>query len=185
MIAAVDVHYPSENWASAAAVVFADFTAAEPAAEYVHELPCPAGYISGAFFKRELPCIMALLSRMKEKPRGIIVDGYVMLGEKAGLGRHLFEALNRKAPIIGVAKSKFKNDAGVAVYRGESRRPLYVTTAGIDPRQASENIRTMHGPHRIPTLLKRVDHLSRGAKKLFPPQRIPRPNCGGAGCKHR
>ncbi len=41
----------------------------------------------------------------------IIIDGYVWLEEPKifGLGMYLYEALNRKYPIIGVAKSRFKN----------------------------------------------------------------------------
>lgn len=35
--------------------------------------------------------------------------------------------------------------------------------AGTDPAAAAEKIRAMHGPHRVPALLKRVDLLARGA----------------------
>jgi len=47
------------------------------------------------------------------------------------------------------------------VLRGDSRRPLYVTAAGLDPAAAALHVRSMHGPFRIPTLLKRVDQLCR------------------------
>lgn len=85
-----------------------------------------------------------------------------MIGDRPGLGRHLFEILGHRIPVIGVAKSRFADAPGIEILRGGSRRPLYVTSAGIDPRGASEKIRTMHGSHRIPTLLKRVDLLARG-----------------------
>ena len=49
-----------------------------------------------------------------------------------------------------------------AVLRGGSERPLWVTAAGMDPREACARVREMHGAHRIPTLLKRVDALCRG-----------------------
>jgi deoxyribonuclease V len=55
-------------------------------------------------------------------------------------------------------KRRFKDTETTAeVFRGESKNPLYVTTAGIDDEIAREFIQTMHGKHRIPTLLKRVD----------------------------
>ncbi|MBN1843541.1 MAG: endonuclease V, partial [Deltaproteobacteria bacterium] len=51
--------------------------------------------------------------------------------------------------------------SGTEIFRGGSIHPLYVTSAGVDLQKASEKIRTMHGAHRIPTLLKRVDLLAR------------------------
>jgi deoxyribonuclease V len=32
----------------------------------------------------------------------------------------------------------------------------------MNTHEAAEFIRGMHGPHRLPTLLKRADHLARG-----------------------
>ena len=48
------------------------------------------------------------------------------------------------------------------VLRGDSSRPLFVTAAGMNPHGAAELVRGMHGPHRVPTLLKRADQLARG-----------------------
>jgi deoxyribonuclease V len=48
------------------------------------------------------------------------------------------------------------------VLRGGSARPLYVTAAGLSADEAARRVRDMHGPYRIPTLLKRVDQLCRG-----------------------
>ena len=45
--------------------------------------------------------------------------------------------------------------------RGTSRSPLYVTAAGMEATEAARHIAEMHGPHRVPTLLKRVDRLCR------------------------
>jgi len=98
----------------------------------------------------------------------MVVDGYVMFGNRPGLGQHLFRSLDGKIPVIGVAKSRFKGFLASEVFRGGSIRPLYVTSAGMDPKKASEKIRTMHGTHRIPTLLKRVDLLARENVKNNP-----------------
>jgi deoxyribonuclease V len=83
-----------------------------------------------------------------------------MLGERPGLGRWLFLSLDGKIPVIGVAKSPFRGSSGVPLFRGNSVRPLYVTSAGVEPKEACERIRRMHGLHRVPTLLKRVDLLA-------------------------
>ena len=160
-IAAFDVHYLEDGRASAAAVLFADFGASVPAAAYHRMLARSAAYRPGAFYRRELPAIRALLDQIAVPLDTLIVDGYVMLGSRPGLGRHLFEALEEKIPVIGVAKAFFEGAAAHEVHRGGSRRPLYVTAAGIDSLEAAASIRSMHGPHRIPTLLRHVDRLAR------------------------
>ncbi len=160
-IAAFDVQYLEDGRASAAAVQFCDYSDSMPAAEYHLMLArCPA-YVPGAFYRREMPAILALLEQITASPSTLIVDGYVLLGSRPGLGRYLFEALACAVPVIGVAKSRFKRVPAHALLRGASRRPLYVTAAGSDVLKAAANIKRMHGPHRIPTLLQRVDRLAR------------------------
>ena len=161
MIAAFDVHYSEDGCASAAAVLFSDYRDAEPLITYTQFLPVVANYIPGEFYRRELPCIITLFEQFNETPDEMIVDGYVMLGNRPGLGQHLFEYFNSKIPVIGVAKTIFEGSKGIKVFRGGSIQPLYVTAAGVDLCKVSENIRTMHGAHRIPTLLKQVDRLAR------------------------
>jgi deoxyribonuclease V len=85
-----------------------------------------------------------------------------MLGDRPGLGKHLFEFFAGRTRVIGVAKSQYRDSFGVEVFRGESKRPLYVTSAGVDPYTAAGRIKVMHGSHRVPALLKRVDLLARG-----------------------
>jgi deoxyribonuclease V len=160
-IAAFDAHYLEDGRASAAAVLFSQYSDGEPEETYTHILPTAAPYVPGRFYRRELPCILVLLGQIKKMPDELVIDGHVMLGDRPGLGRYLFEALDSKIPVIGVAKSGFAEYSGARVFRGESRRPLYVTCAGLDLEEASEKIRLMHGDHRIPTLLKLVDSLAR------------------------
>jgi deoxyribonuclease V len=93
----------------------------------------------------------------------VIIDGYVWLGAgRPGLGAHLYQALGQRTAVVGVAKRRF-HGAGdaVPILRGTSQVPLFVTAVGIDLAGAAEGVRRMHGAHRIPTLLKRVDRLSR------------------------
>jgi deoxyribonuclease V len=167
MIAAVDVCY-SETGATAGGVLFTHWTSEWSARELREFIEQVEPYEPGSFYKRELPCLLKLLEPVKEQVEIIIVDGYVWLGpeHRPGLGAHLYEALGEQTPIIGVAKSMFSGATNAeAVLRGRSRRPLYVTAAGMNPVVAAKNIQGMHGLYRIPTLLKRVDQLCRSTDK--------------------
>lgn len=123
-------------------------------------------YISGEFYKRELPCILSLLQKIDVKNvEVIILDGYVYLDDnkKLGLGGYLFKQLNGQIPIIGVAKSNFatldKNKR--ETLRGKSIKPLYITSIGLDLDKAAKLIENMSGENRIPTLLKTLDILTK------------------------
>lgn len=105
--------------------------------------------------------MLEVLALVREPIDAILIDGYVSLGNKPGLGAHLFDALSRKVPIIGVAKMRFHAAAAEEVVRGVGDSPLFIMAADYDPKIAAAKVRSMHGPYRIPTLLKRVDRLSR------------------------
>jgi deoxyribonuclease V len=163
MIACVDVDYRGDE-AWAACVLLRDWADAESAGEVVEHLTGVAPYEPGQFYRRELPCLLAVLAKAADALDAVVVDGYVWLAEgRPGLGGHLYEALGGKVPIIGVAKTRFASGAAEAVVRGASRRPLYVTAAGMDLAEAAARVRVMHGTFRIPTLLKKVDQLCRQA----------------------
>lgn len=176
MIAAIDVDYSDSAGARTAAVIFADFEDSKPYAEYRIDLRHIAPYVPGEFYRRELPCILELLSQIKEKIDTVIIDGYVSLGERPGLGMHLSQAMNHSVTVIGVAKSKFEGSDPKEVIRGNSKNPLYVTSYGIDSDVAAQKIQSMHGPYRIPTLLKRVDRLSKWNAQPDSPANRSQPN---------
>ena len=164
MIAATDVQYFAEGHAIAACVLFESWGDAAPTREWTVRIEDVAEYVPGQFYKRELPCLRALLSPVLPELTMIIVDGYVWLGDEnhPGLGGHLYAALDRKIPVVGVAKTRFVGAAPVSeVLRGESASPLFVSVAGLDLAETTQNVQAMHGAHRLPTLLKRVDALCR------------------------
>lgn len=161
MIAAIDVHYREDGPATAVAVVFGDFSDYEVYQTYTCHIRRTESYVPGQFYRRELPCILSVLEMIKEDIDSIIIDGYVDLGEKPGLGRHLWETLDCRKNIIGVAKKYFSGSDALKVFRGNSIRPLYITSAGIVPSEAANLIEKMHGKNRIPTLLKLADSLCR------------------------
>ena len=161
MIVAVDVDYRDKE-AVAACVGFVKWTDDEPAFERVVHVPgAAAAYVPGMFFLRELPCVLAALKGVSADI--VVVDGYVMLtAGKRGLGGHVHEAIAK--PVVGVAKNEFRGATAERVVRGGSKKPLFVTAAGIAMKDAAAAVRSMHGPYRIPTLLARADHLCRDKK---------------------
>ena len=163
MLACVDVGY-NDSAARAACVTFEDWEDADPIGAYTLDIDQVEPYIPGQFYRRELPCLLAVLNQLPESPAAIVVDGYVWLdgGGRKGLGHHLYDALQQSVPVIGVAKTEFAGASqAVEIHRGSSQRPLFVTAVGIETDIAADYIRRMHGNSRIPTLLKRVDTLSR------------------------
>lgn len=164
MILAVDVQYSGNN-AIVAGVVFENWQDEKAQKECVSMIDGVAGYEPGKFFRRELPCILKLIAEHHLKPECIVVDGFVFLDgfSRAGLGKHLYDALNGEVSVVGVAKKRFKDiDSQFEVYRGDSRRPLYVTAVGIGIKQAKRNVHAMHGKNRLPALIKRADQICRG-----------------------
>ncbi len=166
MILATDTHYGART-ARTAGVLFRRWTDTEPLSTHVLEQDeTAAAYQPGAFYLRELPCIVAFLSSLSARPSIVVIDGYVHLDEhgRKGLGAHLFDALGAAVPVVGVAKRPFAGSRHAeAVLRGRSERPLFVTAAGFSAREAAEAVARMSGPHRLPSLLKLADRLSRGA----------------------
>lgn len=163
MIAATDVQYFEEG-ARAACVCFHEWSDSAPAEEYTAWCTDIAPYEPGAFYKRELPCLLEVLTPLLPRLSLIIVDGYVWLGDEntPGLGARLYQALEGKIPVVGVAKTRFAGAAPVAeVLRGESKTPLYISTVGCNIDAISEYIIAMNGLYRLPELLKYVDKLAR------------------------
>ncbi len=163
MIIAIDVDY-RKNGAKVAGVIFEAWESEEIVDEYTLFIDHVADYASGNFYKRELPCIMALLEHIEYPITYIVIDGYVHLGSKKnpGLGKHLWDELKGAIPVIGVAKSPFKGTPqNTELVRGRGKKPLYITAEGIDLEIAKANIFKMKGQYRIPALLKYVDALCR------------------------
>lgn len=164
LIFATDVQYTGDT-ALAAGIVFPGWKTDEIQRVIVKRFENVAAYEPGYFFKRELPCIMALLSEVEGELEAIIIDGCVTLGKdgKPGLGMHLYERINGSVPVIGAAKKAFiGTPKACRLLRGNSKSPLYVTSAGISLDVAKDYIAHMHGNNRIPTLIKRVDQFCRG-----------------------
>ena len=161
---AFDVQYDDvRDRACAGAVVFEAWDSAELQLRRQRVQMGLQPYVPGSFFLRELPCLLPLLEEIvAETPIfTIVIDAHVDLGaDRPGLGRHLFEALDGRYRVVGVAKNRFAGGVGIPVLRGDSETPLWVS-ATEDVDEAVEGVRRMAGPYRTPALLKEVDRLAR------------------------
>ena len=90
MIACVDVDYREEG-AVAACVLFRAWEDEHPAGELVEHIAEVEPYQPGQFYRRELPCLLAVLGPVAEGLEAVVIDGYVWLGDEGtpGLGGHL------------------------------------------------------------------------------------------------
>lgn len=143
-------------------VAFDDWPSAVPLAKYIVTLDHVEPYEPGAFYRRELPFLRAALAMLATLPEIVIVDGHVWLGpDQPGLGARLLESEPGLRTVVGVAKTRFRDTPATEVWRGTSKVPLHVDEAGqhVD---AARQVAAMHGPHRIPTMLRLVDRLCRG-----------------------
>lgn len=163
MILAFDTHY-FENKAKTVCLVFNNWQDSERKQIYDEILIGIEEYKPGSFYKRELPCILSLLNNIKTEIKNItaiVIDGFVILNDqnKFGLGGHLHYQLDSCIPIIGVAKSGFHdNKKNVKeLFRGESKKPLYITAIGMELNTAFEHVKSMDGSYRMPTLLQILD----------------------------
>lgn len=164
MILTIDVQY-EETKALAAGLIFSCWEEDDVERVILKQIPHIEPYEPGQFYKRELPCILEILAAVDEQLDCIVIDGFVTLGSngKAGLGMHLYHHLDKKVPVIGVAKKAFQDTPKECeVIRGSSAKPLFVTAVGYPLAQAKLLVENMHGNNRIPTLLKKVDQLCRG-----------------------
>lgn len=104
---ALDVYYHPDDSATVAGLLFDDWESDQVAETLLKSIPEVAEYEPGQFYKRELPCLLALIADVKPELETIVIDGYVTLGAdlRPGLGTCLYQDLGEEIPIIGVAKS--------------------------------------------------------------------------------
>jgi deoxyribonuclease V len=92
----------------------------------------------------------------------LVVDGYADLvpGGWPGLGAHAHAEFG--IPVIGVTKSAFRTAThAIAVLRGTTARPVFLTAAGMPRADAAELVRLMAGRFQVPDALRLADQLAR------------------------
>ncbi|MDH0867111.1 endonuclease V [Mitsuaria sp. GD03876] len=162
----VAVHLDGSQ-ATAAAVAFEDWNAAEATKTYLSPIAQVDKAVRGELDLRALPCVMQLLAEHKLEPELLLIEGFVHLDgdETPGLGQHLFQALGGRVPVVGVSKKGLPGlSAQFEVMREDETPPLVVTSAGLDIGAAKVRLRSMHGRKRVPTLMKLAARLAKNAE---------------------
>lgn len=167
-----DVYYDEDSsTATTAAVAFNSFTDSVESGSYIDVSPIMSEYIPGEFYKRELPAILSLIRNrigldvLERRYDTIVVDGLYMLSDThKGLGARLKDYLlgvGIDIEVVGIAKTHFNGCERIAqsVYRGLSKRPLFVNGSGTS--DYAKLVESMAGTSRIPYLVKKVDKLCR------------------------
>lgn len=165
MILALDVHYKDDGSAKSVGILFNwnDTQPKEILIEYIKETD---EYIPGEFYKRELPCLLKIIEKVNINDlEAIVIDGYVYINNEKGLGLggYLWKALNKQIAVIGVAKNFYHGNTETThqIYRGKSKKPLYISSVGLELSAASDFIMQMSGEFRIPDLLKQLDIITK------------------------
>jgi deoxyribonuclease V len=164
LFVAVDVHYLPDSAARAVAVAAGERSFSRVTRTRTAMVRAVAPYKPGKFYLRELPPLRAVIPASADLSL-IVIDGYVDLdpGGRPGLGSHVHAEFG--APVIGVAKTRFRTATHAArVLRGQSSRPLYVTAAGMTVAEAAGVVSEMAGQFRLPYALKLADRLARGVE---------------------
>jgi deoxyribonuclease V len=147
------VYGPVQAVAAGAVIKGWDAKAAEQM--FVGRFEARRRYQPGAFYKRELPLLLPLISNVDAPIGVIVIEGYVLAQSRraAGPRRASFRKLGFRIPVIGVAKTQYRADTwSIPIRRAGSERPSFVTSAGMDQEEAAACIRNMHRDHRIPTI---------------------------------
>ncbi len=167
---AIDTYYFGEVKARTVGVIFNDLSDEKPSEVITVWSSGFKPYEPGQFYKRELPCILDCLSKVKLTDFDtIILDGFYRLrgqdgDEWSGLGEHLMEELKKQGllhpdlNIWCVAKSNFcrTDEISVPITRGAGKVPLYVQALRDQPG-AALLVKNMAGEYRLPKMLKILD----------------------------
>jgi len=159
LIIAFDCAYDDNNCCAVTAVLFRNWEDDTPLSTVSRIVENVPEYESGAFYKRELLPILIVYNEVVALcglPEVLVIDGFVDLDEgRTGLGRKLHQVTG--LPVIGVAKNSFIGAPFSPILRGDSKKELFISAAGLPLIDAARLIQNMHGPFRIPTLLKLAD----------------------------
>jgi deoxyribonuclease V len=168
LFVAVDVHYLADSRARAAVVAAGNERFSPITFTNTAMVSAPAPYHSGAFYRRELPALMAVIPASARLAL-VVIDGYVDLDATGRPGLGAYVQAEFGVPVIGVAKTAFRTAMHAAqICRGRSSRPLYVTAAGMPIREAASLVAEMAGQFRLPDAIKLADRLARGLEEPIP-----------------
>lgn len=145
LFVAVDGDYFRLGGARAAAVAAADAALAQVLTERTEVVPKAEPYRPGQFYRRELPAVRAVLCGISGL-KLLVVDEYADIDPvgRPGLGAHAHEEFG--IPVTGVAKLALATAThAIPVLQATSKRPVFVSAAGLPRADAAELVRLIAG----------------------------------------
>lgn len=179
MILITDVCYDEQNnSAHIGGITFSDWTSDDVIDKFeIDKTGIDAEYIPGEFYKREMPCLIKLWNSIPEDVKKnistVIVDGFYDIWDcRPGMGHHFKDWLSENGysniEVVGIAKTKCRetNKFTLPVYRTkESKESKWRGAIWVNGSNKNEDyvkrVMSMAGKFRIPSIVKKVDHVSR------------------------
>ena len=181
MIAGIDVGYDVERNMSKAALVLVNIEDLTPVTSLVEFDPTPFPYIPGLLSFREAPVILKVLSRLKEMPDMLFIDGQgIAHPRRLGIAAHI--GVLTGLPSIGVAKSVLcgqyeepglkKGESRDLMHKGEKIGTVFRSRDNVKPLFISPGHRVGHDSavslvercltrYRLPEPTRLADKLSK------------------------
>ncbi|WP_447041583.1 endonuclease V [Streptomyces sp. DSM 118878] len=182
-VTGVDVAYDDERDVVAAAVVVLDAATLDVVEEATAVGAVAFPYVPGLLAFREIPTVLAALSRLAADPGVVVCDGYgVAHPRRFGLASHL--GVLTGLPTMGVAKNPFtftyeapaaprgsasplldgEEEVGRALRTREGVKPVFVSAGHrVTLDQACAHTLNLTPRYRLPESTRRADALCRAA----------------------
>ncbi|MEU7577207.1 endonuclease V [Streptomyces sp. NPDC041068] len=182
-VTGVDVAYDDERDVVAAAVVVLDAATLDVVEESTAVGTVTFPYVPGLLAFREIPTVLAALSRLDADPGLVVCDGYgIAHPRRFGLASHL--GVLTGLATIGVAKNPFTfsyeapnaprgsssplldgaEEVGRALRTREGVKPVFVSAGHrVDLPRACEHTLRLTPRYRLPESTRRADALCRAA----------------------
>jgi deoxyribonuclease V len=186
-IAGIDVGYDVERNMSKAALVLINIDDLVPVTSLVEFDPTPFPYIPGLLSFREAPVILKALSRLKDVPDMLFIDGQgIAHPRRLGIAAHI--GVLTGLPSIGIAKSVLcgqyeepglkKGERGDLVHKGEKIGTVFRSRENVKPLFISPGHRVGHESavalveqcltrYRLPEPTRLADKLSKIGASLI------------------
>jgi deoxyribonuclease V len=186
-IAGIDVGYDVERNMSKAALVLINIDDLVPVTSLVEFDPTPFPYIPGLLSFREAPVILKALSRLKDVPDMLFIDGQgIAHPRRLGIAAHI--GVLTGLPSIGIAKSVLcgqyeepglkKGERGELVHKGEKIGTVFRSRENVKPLFISPGHRVGHESavalveqcltrYRLPEPTRLADKLSKIGASLI------------------
>ena len=171
IVAGFDLSYLSEKEAIAGAVLF-KWPSMKEIGRFYCKAPIRFPYISGFLSFREMPALLKLWKKLKQKPDLLFIDGQGIAHPRGvGIASHL--GITLKKPAIGIAKSRL-----VGEYKEPAKKKGSKTFLKYKNKKVGMVIRMRNNVKPVfvsPGHLVNIDDSAKWALRVTGEYRIPEP----------